>query len=70
MAQKRNTQSDHGGVDTQVQMYGTIGTLAEFKVDGDWLVYQERMEQYFLINMIPEERKVHYYLCSEHSSPQ
>ncbi|KAF0690917.1 Uncharacterized protein FWK35_00037654, partial [Aphis craccivora] len=42
----------------EVYMYGTIGVLSEFKPDGDWTVYQERMEQYFLANMIPEERKV------------
>ncbi|CAH1736811.1 unnamed protein product, partial [Aphis gossypii] len=42
----------------EVHMYGTIGVLSEFKPDGDWTVYQERMEQYFLANMIPEERKV------------
>jgi len=32
----------------EVHMYGTIGVLSEFKPDGDWTVYQERMEQYFL----------------------
>lgn len=41
-----------------VKVYGTMGTLAEFKIDGDWTLYQERMEQHFLANMIPEERKV------------
>jgi len=35
-----------------------MGTLAEFRIDGDWNVYQERMEQFFLANGIPEERKV------------
>lgn len=39
-------------------MCGTIGTLSEYKIDGDWTVYQERMEQYFLTNMIPEDHKV------------
>jgi len=42
----------------EVHMYGTIGVLSEFKPEDDWTVYQERMEQYFLANMIPEERKV------------
>lgn len=41
-----------------VNVYGTIGTLAEFKKDGDWVLYEERMNQFFLANMIPEERKV------------
>ncbi|CAI6374230.1 unnamed protein product [Macrosiphum euphorbiae] len=39
-------------------MTGVIGSLAEFQMDGDWSIYQERMEQFFLVNTIPEERKV------------
>lgn len=65
MGKKTNTNvaNDQGGSSetatvNEVHMYGTIGVLSEFKPDGDWTVYQERMEQYFLANMIPEERKV------------
>lgn len=35
-----------------------MGTLAQFKINGDWILYQGRMEQYSLVNIILEERKV------------
>jgi len=46
----------------EVHVYGTIGILLEFKPDDDWTVYKERTEQYFLANMIPEERKVPFLI--------
>ncbi|XP_008180036.1 uncharacterized protein K02A2.6-like [Acyrthosiphon pisum] len=62
MTNGQNSSNAQGGNEgttvQQVQMYGTMGTLAEFRIDGDWNVYQERMEQFFLANGIPEERKV------------
>lgn len=55
----RNAQGGNESANVQqVQMYGTMGMLSEFRIDGDWNVYQERMEQFFLANGIPEERKV------------
>ncbi|XP_008179051.1 uncharacterized protein K02A2.6-like [Acyrthosiphon pisum] len=62
MTNSRNSRNAQGGNEgptvQKVQTYGTMGTLAEFRIDGDWNVYQERMEQFFLANGIPEERKV------------
>ncbi|XP_029342739.1 uncharacterized protein LOC115033691 [Acyrthosiphon pisum] len=55
-------QSEIGSTLDGVHVYGTIGVLSEFKTDGKRTVYQERMEQYFLANMIPEERKVPFLI--------
>lgn len=41
-----------------VNVYDTMGTLTEFKIDGRWNLYQEKMKQYFFAYMIPKERKV------------
>lgn len=50
-----NNAKQNSNQTNEVRMYGTIGTLSEFKIDEDWAVYQEHMEQYFLANVIPEE---------------
>lgn len=72
MASEKEQQPNQGGVGVQVDNdvqgessntqfvneCGTIGTLSEYKIDGDWTVCQKRTEQYFLANMTPEDRKV------------
>jgi hypothetical protein len=39
-------------------MPGVICSLTELRMDRDWSIYQVRMENFFLVNLIPEERKV------------
>lgn len=56
---KKSEVAVHGGhqgdvhkaqeLNQQVQFIDTIiGSLTEFQVDGNWPVYRERMEQFFL----------------------
>jgi len=60
----KNVQSAQQNFDNEVRCVRTIDLFAEFQIDGDWAVlyslysiHHERMEQYFLINMDPEDRK-------------
>lgn len=41
-----------------MNFYNAIGTLAEFKMDEDWCLYQEHLDGYFLANNIQGDRKV------------
>lgn len=41
-----------------VTVYGCVVTLSEFGTGDDWELYQERLEQYFDANLIPDGRKV------------
>lgn len=45
-------------VQVTVQTVGTIGRLSEYQLGEDWNLYQERLDQYFLANIIPDDRKV------------
>ncbi|KAK2575241.1 hypothetical protein KPH14_012756 [Odynerus spinipes] len=41
-----------------VSVFSTIGSLAEFKIGEDWNLYQKHLNQYFVANSVPQERKV------------
>lgn len=41
-----------------IQIIGNIGKLPEFKIHGEWFLYEERMEQYFETNMVDDKRRV------------
>jgi len=41
-----------------MRIYGNIVSIPEFHISGDWEMYQERLEQYFMANMIEENRQV------------
>ena len=45
--------------ETSVRVYGTIGTLQEFNIhQDDWVIYKEKLDQYFLANLISDDRRV------------
>ena len=45
--------------ETSVRVYGTIGTLHEFNIHhDDWVIYKEKLDQYFLANLISDDRRV------------
>lgn len=44
MPPKIDKQADKTTASVLDKVYGTLGTLAEFKVDDDWTVYQERIK--------------------------
>ncbi|XP_031784109.1 uncharacterized protein K02A2.6-like [Nasonia vitripennis] len=41
-----------------VNFAGNIGRLEEFKINSDWNIYHERLEQYFNANFVDDARKV------------
>ncbi|XP_046742528.1 uncharacterized protein K02A2.6-like [Diprion similis] len=41
-----------------VSFFSTIGSLSEFSIGEDWELYEERLNQYFVANSVPEDRKV------------
>lgn len=43
---------------TDIRVYGSIGSMAEFDGSEEWKLYEERLEQYFLANGIEKERQV------------
>lgn len=43
---------------TDIRVYGSIGSMAEFDGSEEWKFYEERLEQYFLANEIEKERQV------------
>lgn len=42
----------------EIRVYGNIGNLKEFNMEGDWNIYKERLQQYFLANDLKESKKV------------
>ncbi|XP_073977824.1 uncharacterized protein [Rhodnius prolixus] len=57
MAPPKNRKSE-GEVPSTVMMY-QVGSIPEFNIiTDDWQIYEERLEQYFIANNIPENKKV------------
>uniref|UniRef100_T1HPQ9 Uncharacterized protein n=1 Tax=Rhodnius prolixus TaxID=13249 RepID=T1HPQ9_RHOPR len=57
MAPPKNRKSQ-GEVPTTVMMY-QVGSIPEFNIiTDDWQIHEERLEQYFIANNIPENKKV------------
>lgn len=43
---------------SDIYVYGSVSSIAEFDGSEEWKLYEERLEQYFLANGIEKERKV------------
>lgn len=53
-----NEAGQQHGSEPVVSVGGVIGKIEEFKVNLNWKLYSERLEQYFNANFIDDHRKV------------